>query len=523
MSPIATPLHVQASHRSRRGPRALLVGALLIASLSIASEADAAVIASVRNGTLTVRGGDASERIALRGGGSGRLVVDVGDNGSADFTFRRNLFTKIVVNAGAGADRIRINESRGVFTNTEATTLNGQAGNDVVLGGSAREVLRGGTEADTVDGNAGNDDVGLGAGSDTFVWNIGDGADDVRGDTGTDTVTVNGSVSADAITVSPSATPGHLDVNGGLDISSTENLVVNGLGGNDTLSGGALVGLIDLSLDGGAGDDALNGGNGNDSLTGGIGNDTVDGNQGIDVGLMGTGNDTFIWDPGDGSDVVEGGADQDTLRFNGSAAAEVFTMSANGSRLAFARNIGNIAIDVDDVETVTVNALGGVDSVTVNDLSATDVGSVDVDLGVGGVGDTAVDSVTVNATNNANAVRISGASGGVTVLSPYLVVGIVDAEPANDTLTVNASTGADVVSASTLASTSVVLTLNGNTGDDVLRGSQGGDTINGDSGNDHISAGDGNDVIDGGADTDTIDGGPGLDIATNGENVTNVP
>ena len=474
MSPIATPLHVQSSHRSTRGRRALLVGALLIASLSIASEADAAVIASVQSGTLTVRGGDANERIALRGGGSGLLVVDVGDNGTADFTFRRNRFTKIVVNAGAGADRIRINESRGVFTNAEATTLNGQAGNDVVLGGSAQEILRGSTGADTVDGNAGNDDVGLGAGNDSFVWNIGDGADEVRGDADTDTVTVNGSASADAITVSPSATPDHIDVNGGLDITSTENLVVNGLGGNDTLSGVSLAaGLVQLSLNGGAGDDVLSGSNGNDSLSGGTETDTVDGNQGLDTALMGAGNDTFVWDPGDGSDVVEGGADQDTLRFNGSAAAEVFTMSANGSRLAFARNIGNIAMDVDDVEAVTVNALGGVDSVTVNDLSATDVGSVDVDLGVGGVGDTAVDSVTVNATNNANTVRISGASGGVTVLSPYLVVGIVDAEPANDTLTVNDSTGADVVSASTLASTSVVLTLNGNAGDDVLRGSQG--------------------------------------------------
>ena len=100
-----------------------------------------------------------------------------------------------------------VDESKGVFTNTEMTTLNGQAGNDVVLGGSAREVLRGGTEADTVDGNAGNDDVGLGAGNDSFVWIIGDGVDNVRGDADTDTVAVNGSTSADSITVSPSATP----------------------------------------------------------------------------------------------------------------------------------------------------------------------------------------------------------------------------------------------------------------------------------------------------------------------------
>jgi Ca2+-binding RTX toxin-like protein len=220
---------------------------------------------------------------------------------------------------------------------------------------------------------------------------------------------------------------------------------------------------------------------------------------------------------------VEGGTDRDELRFNGSAAAEIFAASANGSRLLFTRNLGIIVMDVDDVETLTVQALGGADTVTVNDLSATDVESVDVDLGVGGVGDAAVDSVTVNATNNANVVRISGASGGVSVLSPYVIVGIVDAEPANDSLIVNASTGADLVSASTLASTSVALTLNGSTGADILVGSQGGDTIDGGSGDDRIFGEDGNDTIDGGADTDTIDGGAGIDSAVNGENVTNVP
>ena len=230
---------------------------------------------------------------------------------------------------------------------------------------------------------------------------------------------------------------------------------------------------------------------------------------------MGAGNDTFVWDPGDGSDVVEGGANQDTLRFNGSAAGEAMTASASGNRLLFTRNLGGVSMDTDDVETLTLNALGGADTVTVNDLSATDVGSVDIDLGVAGAGDLAADSVTVNATNNANVVRVSGASGSVSVISPYLTVGIVDAEPLNDTLALNASTGADLISASTLASTSIVLTMNGDAGNDVLVGSQGNDTINGGSGDDLITAGDGNDTIDGGADTDTIDGGPGIDTAIN--------
>ena len=52
----------------------------------------------------------------------------------------------------------------------------------------------------------------------------------------------------------------------------------------------------------------------------------VDGNLGRRLAvLMGAGDDTFVWDPGDGSDVVEGGPDQDRLRFNGSAGEETFT------------------------------------------------------------------------------------------------------------------------------------------------------------------------------------------------------
>jgi Ca2+-binding RTX toxin-like protein len=280
---------------------------------------------------------------------------------------------------------------------------------------------------------------------------------------------------------------------------------------------------VQLTLDGGAGVDVLNGGNGNDTLIGGTDADTVDGNAGGDVALLGTADDAFVWDPGDGSDLVEGGADHDTLRFNGSAGGEAFTASANGTRLSFTRNIGSIVMDVDDVETLAVNALGSADTVTVNDLAATDVASVDVDLGVAGVGDVAADSVTVNATVTASAVRISGASGGVSVVGPSLAVAIVDSEPANDSLTLNASTGADVVSATALASTSILLTLNGNAGDDVLVGSQGGDSINGGFGNDYIDGDPGNDALDGGPDTDTIDGGTGTDTAANGETVTNVP
>jgi hypothetical protein len=45
-------------------------------------------------------------------------------------------------------------------------------------------------------------------------------------------------------------------------------------------------------------------------------------------------NDSFRWDPGDGSDVIEGQRGHDTMLFNGAAANEDITMTANGERLS---------------------------------------------------------------------------------------------------------------------------------------------------------------------------------------------
>ena len=115
----------------------------------------------------------------------------------------------------------------------------------------------------------------------------------------------------------------------------------------------------------------LIGGDGNDTLIGGRGNDTL---------IGGAGNDTFVWNPGDGSDVIEGQGGHDTLQFNGSNANENIDLSANGSRLRLFRDVGNVTMDVNGVEQVNVAALGGADTLTVNDLSGTGVTGVNLDL-----------------------------------------------------------------------------------------------------------------------------------------------
>ena len=59
--------------------------------------------------------------------------------------------------------------------------------------------------------------------------------------------------------------------------------------------------------------------------------------------------------------------------FNGANIAEQFDVSANGSRVRLTRDVGNVAMDLNGVEGINLNALGGADTVTVNDLTGTDL------------------------------------------------------------------------------------------------------------------------------------------------------
>ena len=131
-----------------------------------------------------------------------------------------------------------------------------------------------------------------------------------------------------------------------------------------------------MTIDGGGGNDTITGSAGADTLLGGSGNDTVIGGRGNDVAFLGSGNDTFVWNPGDGSDIVEGQDGTDTLLFNGSNVAERIDISANGSRVRFFRDVGNVTMDLNGTEQINFNALGGADNVTVNDLSGTGVKQV---------------------------------------------------------------------------------------------------------------------------------------------------
>jgi Ca2+-binding RTX toxin-like protein len=238
----------------------------------------------LKQGVLIIRGTKASDKITLRlqAGQPDVLQVDVGDDGSADFSFARSRIAKIAVSAGSGNDAVRIDESNGAFTDTIPTAIAGGDGNDTIAGGKGVETLLGGNGNDSIDGNGGNDLALLGAGDDTFVWDPGDGSDTVEGQDGTDTMLFNGANVAEQVQLSANGsrlkffrTQGNIT----MDTAGVERVDFNALGGADLVTVNDLSGTdvtsvnVDLAgtLGGAAGDGAadrvvVNATNGNDAI-----------------------------------------------------------------------------------------------------------------------------------------------------------------------------------------------------------------------------------------------------------------
>jgi Ca2+-binding RTX toxin-like protein len=249
------------------------------------------------------------------------------------------------------------------------------------------------------------------------------------------------------------------------------------------------------------------GGAGADTIFSGSGDDVIDGNQGNDIALMGAGNDRFNWDPGDGSDTVDGQAGFDTLHFNGSNIGEQVDILADGKHAELTRNVANITMHLDNVERIEFNAVGGADNIHVHDMSGTAVKQVAIDLGTfNGTGDGALDHVTVDGTGGNDHVTVASANGVVSITGLPAQVTVTHGE-LDDEIAVNGGDGNDTINASGLQSDASHLTLDGGAGNDSLTGGENGDSIFG---------GDGHDILKGGAGADTIDGGQGDDVITGG-------
>ncbi|HUC33802.1 MAG TPA: calcium-binding protein, partial [Ilumatobacteraceae bacterium] len=691
----------RARHLARLARVLVFGGVAAVGFASMADAAPAGVKAQVKRNVLTVTGTSGADniRIRLKPFDATKLEVDVGGNGTADFTFNRSQFTKIEVLGAGGDDTIVADHINGAFTDTEETTFDGGPGNDTLSGSVANERLIGGTGNDTVDGDLGADTVMLGDGTDTFLWVFGDASDVVTGGPGTDTMSFTGAnigetfdvsanggkvrlarnvgtvvmdiddleiiqlnamsgpdvinvgnlastdlttletnlgglggaddTSADSINVPLNAAigrdgstpvanelgaqvrvsfPGQLDefhVTGAgasdtftlMGTSGADTFAASAYGtdavidgatpgmfihltgiettdvqlgaGNDTFTAvGNLAAITSLRVDGGNDNDTLLGSNGADQLIGGNGNDFLDGQQGIDAIAMGDGDDTFQWDPGDANDsAIDGGTGTDAMTFNGSGANEIFDVRANGNQVRFSRNIANILFDFDNIEALNLSTGFGSDIVLVQNLTGTDLTTFTPNMaGFAASDDAVVDTIEVpvgvTIGRDGTTPVVNGLGAQVRVANPFPLDEIhVTGPSTNDAVTIAGTDGPDTIQVAPAASdvyvdgatpgifvrltgiesTDVALAagndtfgavgnlaplttlrvdggndgdiLLGGNGPDQLVGGQGDDFIDGNQGTDTIAMGDGTDTFqwDPGDGSDTVDGGAGLD------------
>ena len=226
---------------------------------------------------------------------------------------------------------------------------------------------------------------------------------------------------------------------------------------------------------------------------------------GNDVATLGDGNDLFTWNPGDGSDTVDGQGGFDTLAFQGADASENIGLAANGGQATLSRDVGAVAMHLNSIEDISISASGGADNITIGDLTGTGVQQVNVDLAAsagGTTGDGQNDTVVVNGTNGNDTISLSIVNGALVIdgLSSEVVIQNFDF---NDTIRIDGLGGDDVIVASGIGTNGLHLILDGGDGDDVLIGSSGNDTILG---------GAGDDILNGGPGQDILDGGPGANI-----------
>jgi Ca2+-binding RTX toxin-like protein len=540
-----------------------------LAAIALPSAAQASVLTSVGNDTLTITGDAAADHIVVRV--SSAETLQVGTQ-----SFDRTTFSKLEIRSGAGDDTVQIDGAL-----TETTTIDTGAGADTVLGGPAGELIATGDDGDQVAPGGGDDHVLLGAGDDVAFQD--DGSDLIEGEAGTDRLLVAGTAEAEEFTLQAFAGKARVARDtrpATTDTLGVETLDVSAAGGQDLIDVGDLaksdVRQLDADLGGadGARDQfnvqgtdgldvvdvrplgdrvrvdglraairvanargedgltffgrggtdivsagdvgpalTLDGGAGLDVLEGSGAADTINGGADNDVVSGGAGNDTI--DLGDGDDSFTRGPADGLDRVEGGAGTDRISASGGAGDdsidvqglLARTRVLFGFtgSADLGGVETVAVNPLAGTDGVTVRDLKGTATTKVDVTLSTA---DLRVDTVTVTGTQGADSIKAITSGATQTIGGLPATVNVLNPER-GEKVAIDARDGDDTIDANGIVRDKVQPILKGGAGKDLIVGTPGDDTIAGGTGVDVA-------LMLGGLDTFTWAPGEGNDIVEGG-------
>ncbi len=387
-----------------------------------------------------------------------------------------------------------------------AQNLSGTEAVDTLVGSSGDDSLNGNGGDDTLDGGSGADVLYGGYGNDVYLFNRGSGQDTVsnysREPDSVDTIQFGPDISSSDLEyfrvgqdlrIHIAGTDDSVQVWGwfyGEDykvaqlrfqdgsVISSADIDSGGfqiVGGNlyDRLQGSAAAdnmhGWSDSDyLTGGAGNDILHGNEGNDTLNGDDGNDTLIGGSGSDTMRGGLGDDVYVFNRGDGHDIIE------DLEPEGASPAGIDTLKFGSgislNDLDFFNERGDLRIVIRDTA----------DSILIKGwLPAS--------------------------SNHSRVERFEFSDG--TILTPaeidafgYTSYGSMQGD--NRLATLHGSDFKD--------------RIYGFAGADVLYGQAEDDYLDGGSGQDYLNGGTGNDVLQGGADADSLYGDAGDDVLDGG-------
>lgn len=465
-------------------------------------------------GNDSIDGGSGNDTIL---GESGADTINGGDDNDQIFGFRAFEFL----------------ENHGPYDETRdgnvTNVLNGDGGNDSIVGGEGIDSITGGTGNDSLFGGAGNDTIEGGAGQDNFAGIGGDdllilrdgdalfGLEVIDGGPDRDTLLVTGGTGnvghglfnhqvtgfemlkfgaivagADRTIIFENTQFGPLanafDQIIGLDVaSSTEVLRVIDFGFGDLaldLSG------LSFSAWGAQGERV--------EYFGGFRDTSVIGTGQVDHLFGEAGNDTL--EGGASADLINGGDDTDTAAYAGSSAAVEINLAlgfatggdATGDTLTGIENLsGSVHNDVltGDSDANRLEGIAGRDTLDGAGGNDTLVGTDDVNNIQGRAGDDEI-------IGNGGADILAGGSG-------FDIISwgddAVTARGEGDADTLMGGAGNDDVSAGTGNDS-----VDAGGGDDTLRGQGNDDTLNGEAGADEIFGGAGADLVSGGTGADNL-------------------
>ncbi len=344
----------------------------------------------------------------------------------------------------------------------------GTLGPDLINGRAGNDVLSGLDGADIINPGAGNDAVNAGAGADTIVYDIDNGlggADTLAGGADVDTLEIVDTGGADAETLSVVYSGGRItQIEGGGSVAADIERVTAALGaGIDTLAYSATSAAVTVDLAAGAASGFVSIA-GVDNVSGTINADSFTSNASNNALAGGAGGDTYMFGLADGADQI-----QET------AGADAISIAAGGAAL----DSLNFADTPGDDLVISFNG----QSITVVDhfaALANEVETLTFDSG-SYAGYALAGSYALSADDAGTRAAAAGIG---SILSGDGAGQILQGSTARDMLFGNG--GADV--------------LNGDAGDDLLIGGLGVDSVNGGAGDDTMvwGAGDGRDFVNGG-------------------------